>query len=117
MIQRGDSAGFPLEAFAELLGTEFDRHHAVEACVAGPVDFTPPSRANERENLVGTEAASVREAHHWIPAVQLITTVAGEALASLTGTVTRKRWPLAATAKRPKRPAMRVSKSGWGAPT
>jgi len=31
MIQRGDGAGFPLEALAELLGADLDNYRAVQA--------------------------------------------------------------------------------------
>jgi hypothetical protein len=39
MIQRGHRTGFALEALGELLLRRFDRHHAVEARIAGRVHF------------------------------------------------------------------------------
>jgi len=53
MIQRGDRAGFPLEALIELLGADLDGHGAVEARVARCVDFAHASGAERREDLVG----------------------------------------------------------------
>ena len=61
VIQRRDGAGFALEAFAELRircnvrGQDFDRDGAIEASVAGFVDFTHAPRTNGREDLVGAE--------------------------------------------------------------
>ena len=63
------------------------------------------------------EAASGGETHRLIPAVQLSTTVAGVALASLIGVGIRKRCPSRVTAKRTKELVMCVSKSGWGTST
>jgi len=39
MIQRGDSAGFPLEALAKLFGADLHGHRAVEPRVARFVHF------------------------------------------------------------------------------
>ena len=42
MIQRGDSAGFPLEALAKLLGADLDGYRAVEPNVPRLVDLAMP---------------------------------------------------------------------------
>lgn len=58
MVQRRDCARFPLEALLrfwagrEMLGEHFDRDDALQSCVAGAIDFSHPSRAQRRLNLV-----------------------------------------------------------------
>src|SRR6266700_4185922 len=111
MIQGSDSAGFPLEALIELLGAQLDRHHTVEACVAGSVHFTHASRADRHEDLVGSKSGAGSEAHRLIPAIQLITTVAGVGPASPTGVDIRNRCPSPVTAYRPKKSFTRASNS------
>ena len=56
MVQRGDGAGFAVEAFCELLLCHFDGDDAVEAGVAGAVDFAHSAGADEGEDFVGAEA-------------------------------------------------------------
>ena len=52
MIQRGDRAGFALEALAELFGGDFDGDVAPEARVAGAIHFAHAAGADEREDFV-----------------------------------------------------------------
>src|ERR1051326_3305484 len=70
MVQRRDCARFPLEALLrfwagrEMLGEHFDRDDALQSCVAGAIDFSHPSRAQRRLNLVRSEFRTRREGHN-----------------------------------------------------
>ena len=63
MIQRGHRARFALEPFRKLLAGNLDGDRAVEARVARLVHFPHAARANEREDLIGTELRAGREGH------------------------------------------------------
>ena len=63
MIQRGDGAGFPIEALAELLGADLDGDYSVEPRIAGFVHFPHAAGADGREDLTGTESKPVGKWH------------------------------------------------------
>src|SRR6478672_8823537 len=55
MIQRGDGARLPIEAVAELRFGDLDRYGAVQARIAGLVDFAHATRPQRLQDLVRTE--------------------------------------------------------------
>ena len=55
MIQRGDGAGFALEALTETLHRNFDGNVAVQASIASPVHLTHPAPADGSEDFMGAE--------------------------------------------------------------
>ncbi len=66
MIQRGDRARFQFESAHAILierqhvGNNFDRHIALQARVAGAVDFAHAACADQQLNFVGTKFGSRR---------------------------------------------------------
>ncbi len=54
VVEGGDGSGFPLEAFVETLGGNFDGYVAIEAGVVGSIDFAHAARAEGRKDFVGT---------------------------------------------------------------
>ena len=63
MIQRGDGAGFALEALSETLHRNFDGNVAVQAGIASPVHLAHPALADGPEDFVGAEAGASSESH------------------------------------------------------
>ena len=69
MIQRSNRAGFALESSAQILPRgdvfrqDLDGDRAVEASVAGLVDFAHSSSADRGEHLVGAESVAGGERH------------------------------------------------------
>src|SRR6476661_6566811 len=63
MVQRGDSAGFALEALAEALGGDFDGDLAAQARVAGAVNLAHPALADARQDFIGAEFVADRTPH------------------------------------------------------
>ena len=55
MIQRGDRAGFALEAVAESLGGDFYGHFTMESGIGRAIDLAHATGADRRKDLVGTE--------------------------------------------------------------
>ena len=61
MIERCERAGLALEArqpfmvVGKAFGQHFQRHVAIELCIAGAVHLTHSARANRRDNLVRPE--------------------------------------------------------------
>jgi hypothetical protein len=55
MIESGYGSGFALEAFGELLIGSLERDNSIQARVAGLVHFAHATRADGREDFVGTE--------------------------------------------------------------
>jgi hypothetical protein len=105
-----------LRIVGETLGQDFDGDDPVEARVAGLVDFAHAARTDEREDLVGAESCAGSEAHRLIPAVQLITTVAGVTPNTPTGVGTRKRCPSRVISYCLKTSVLQVPNSGWRIP-
>ncbi len=63
MVQRGDSARLAPEAVAESFLRNLDGNDAVKTRVTRLVDLSHAARADQRENLVGTEPLSRGERH------------------------------------------------------
>ncbi len=69
MRERGDGARLALEArVRRCVGGEpfrknLDRHFAVQPRVARPVNLAHPSRADQREHFIRTEAVALAECH------------------------------------------------------
>ena len=63
MVQRGDGAGFTIEALGESFFGDFDGDFAAEARVVGAVDLAHPARAEIGQDFVGTEAGSRGQWH------------------------------------------------------
>jgi hypothetical protein len=63
MVQRRDGSGFPLEAFSEMLGGDFDRYVAVEARVGGAVHLSHPALAKMADDLVGPQFVAGSQCH------------------------------------------------------
>ena len=69
VIECRDSASLTLEALAQfrvlgqVLGEDFNGDRAVQASVAGAVDFAHTARAYGADDLVGSEASSWQERH------------------------------------------------------
>src|SRR5215467_10171782 len=55
MVERRDCPGFALESFAELLTRSLDGDDAIEPRVARLPHFTHPTRADLREDLIGSQ--------------------------------------------------------------
>ena len=64
MIERGQDPSFPAEAdqavriSSELVGEDFERDLAAESRIAGPVDSPHSANAEQRLELIHTEAAT-----------------------------------------------------------
>lgn len=63
MVQLGDGAAFTLEALGKLFAGSFDRNFAVEAGVAGLVDFAHAARADARKDFVGSKTVAGGQRH------------------------------------------------------
>ena len=69
MIQCGHGSGFEFEAPQAVLvrgqraGQDFDGYVALQAGIAGAIDFAHPAGADERLNFVGAEFGSRRKRH------------------------------------------------------
>ncbi len=72
MVERGDGPRFALEPLTPIgigrkgFGQHLERHHAIEARVAGLVDLAHPACAEARNDLVGSEPHAVGESHDLI---------------------------------------------------
>ncbi len=58
VVEGGDDSRFALEAFGEVFFGDFDGYDAVEARVAGFVDFAHASGAERSQDFVGAETGS-----------------------------------------------------------
>ena len=71
MVQAGDGLRFALEALlhfgvvGEMRREDLDRHGAVQPRVGRLVDFAHPARADQREDLVGTESDACGQSHRF----------------------------------------------------
>jgi hypothetical protein len=63
MVQRGDGAGFTIEALGESLFGNLDSDFAAQACIEGAVNLTHPACAEIRQDFVGAEAGSRSQWH------------------------------------------------------
>jgi len=63
MIQRGDGAGFPLEALAEILVRNLDGDGAIEARVARTIHLAHTARAHGRGDLIRPQPSSGSQRH------------------------------------------------------
>src|SRR5439155_23089118 len=103
MIEGGDCAGFAIESIAELRVArqpgrqDFNRDDAIQARIAGAIDFAHPAGPNGRKDLVRAEAGAHSEGHFFSAAVQLSVTSSGTLSLSPTIVLTRNFCPCAAT--------------------
>ena len=69
MVERGDGPRFALEPLAPIrvgrvrLRQHLDRHHAIEARVAGPVHLPHPALADEVQRFICAETNAVGQGH------------------------------------------------------
>ena len=68
MIQRRYSTSFVLEPFGELCPGNLDRDHAIEARIAGLINFTHSTRTDWCKYFIGSEFVAGRQRHFCVRA-------------------------------------------------
>src|SRR5439155_10247003 len=63
VVELRDSARLTLEALGELLFRHLHRNDAIQASVPGLIHLAHPTRADGRDNLIGTQPGSGRNGH------------------------------------------------------